>query len=293
MKIAAISIADYAEATEGMRHDVERLYFRMLLKMYSRELPLPDDDKDNARMFGYDVRTYTTLKKLLVAWPGAVVITDGFIFNDRVSEEVENLKKRRTEAAENGRIGGRSKGDRPKIEERSDEDRPEIGQTSPSISLLNMPKINGLTQPSPSPSPSPEEKKEEERKEELASTNASREEKSADIAADMVASIREWSPTLVNDREAHTWLRSQILIYGKKPTFEAYHKLKTEILTGGIFASKLQGWCVIAKRLQDEAEAKAAAKAKPKQKSDFMKMLEAKSAKYEANRANGEGKANG
>lgn len=162
MKIAVISIADYVEAVEGMPHDAERLYFRMILKMYSREGGLPDDDDENARMFGYrDVRTFKHLKAQLVA-RRVVEIVDGHIVNTRVADEVEDIKSRKAAAAKSGRIGGRSKGDRREIEGRSAGDRPEIGGRSTpdveSILYTTSNKNNDLAQASPSPSPSPKEK---------------------------------------------------------------------------------------------------------------------------------------
>jgi uncharacterized protein YdaU (DUF1376 family) len=63
---------------------VERLYFRMILKMLARESGLPDDDDENARIFGYDKRRYRRLKAKLIAWPNAIYIEGGLIKNSRV-----------------------------------------------------------------------------------------------------------------------------------------------------------------------------------------------------------------
>jgi uncharacterized protein YdaU (DUF1376 family) len=149
MKIAAFSIADYCEATEGMPHDVERLYFRMLMKMYSREGGLPDSDNDNARMFGYrDVRTYKTLKAKLLKWPDAILVKDGELRNARVDSDLVEVEIRKRSAADRGRIGGSSKKDRPEIKRGSQEDRPSIPHTTNN-------ENNDLAEASPSPSPSP------------------------------------------------------------------------------------------------------------------------------------------
>lgn len=168
MKIAAFSIADYCEGTDGMPHDVERLYFRMLLKMYSREGGLPDDDATNARMFGYaDVRTYKSLKAKLLRWPGALYLDGDLLRNDRAEAQISDVKKRLAEARKNGAIGGRSKRDRREIGARSTEDRPEIDYRSSSdhqsIPHATTGKNSDLGQasPSPKPSPSPEPRSEE------------------------------------------------------------------------------------------------------------------------------------
>ena len=158
MKIAAISIADYVESTEGMPHEVERLYFRMLLKMYSREGGIPDDDRENARMFGYrDVRTFKTLKAKLLRCPSAVYVEGGWLKNPRVEREVEDINARKKAAAEGRRRQARGEQDRQEIDERSAGDRVEIDQRStPEVALISMPPFsnyNGLGPLSPSPSP--------------------------------------------------------------------------------------------------------------------------------------------
>jgi uncharacterized protein YdaU (DUF1376 family) len=156
VKIASFSIADYCEATEGMPHDVERLYFRMIMKMLSREAGLPDDDNENARMFGYtDVRTFKRLKAKLLKWPKAIFADDGLLKNERVEEDLIIYRDRRAQAARSGQIGGRSRRDRTEIAGRSAEDRPEIDPRSSEYLDSDPAKINDLAEASPSPSPTP------------------------------------------------------------------------------------------------------------------------------------------
>lgn len=163
MKIAAISIADYSEAVAGMPHDVERLYFRMILKMHSRDGGLPDDDAENARMFGYDPRTYRRLKAKLLQWPKAIYLQDGLLKNERVENDIQNVKERRAEAVENWRKGGKAKAElRADFQAKSGQSSANLRQISNHISHTTDSEINdiALASPSPSPSPSPEEKKE-------------------------------------------------------------------------------------------------------------------------------------
>lgn len=151
MKIAAISIADYSEGTEGMPHDVERLYFRFILKMFSREGGIPDDDADNARIFGYrDVRTYKSLKAKLLAWQNALYVEDGLLKNERVENDLSAYREKKRLAADHGRIGGRSRRDRAEIDPRSSADVETIPHTTDR-------ENNDLDKASPSPSPSPKE----------------------------------------------------------------------------------------------------------------------------------------
>jgi uncharacterized protein YdaU (DUF1376 family) len=144
MKIASFSIADYCEATEGMPHDVERLYFRILMKMYSREAGLPDDDRDNARIFGYDIRVYKGLKAKLLNWPDAVRIEGGLMLNGRVEKDIADYKSKR-----------KSAGLPAKISETSGELLPDLSQKSPHISHATNGENNNLAEPSPTPTPSP------------------------------------------------------------------------------------------------------------------------------------------
>jgi len=177
MKIAAISIGDYIDGTDGLPHDLERLYFRMLLKMYSYDGGIQDDDRDNARILGYrDVRTYRTLKAKLLAWRQELIyIEDGLIKNKRVESELVKVEERREQAAESGRIGGRKSGASRRKAKTSSNDQLEIGLRSPKdraeiaprstpdprpIHISETNKNNDLAEASPSPSPSPTPKEE-------------------------------------------------------------------------------------------------------------------------------------
>jgi uncharacterized protein YdaU (DUF1376 family) len=163
MKIASFSIADYCEATAGMPHEVERLYFRMLMKMLSRESGLPDDDRDNSRTFGYDIRAYRKLKAKLLAWPNAIYIEDGLLKNARIEADLVEYRERRGQAAKNGSRGGIAKAqageDRPgssaEVQPKFDGSSPEVRPKSPPISYTTVAENNDLPLASPSPSPSP------------------------------------------------------------------------------------------------------------------------------------------
>lgn len=137
-----------------MPHDAERLYFRMILKMLSREGGLPDDDAENARIFGYDRRVFSRLKAKLIAWPDAIYVEDGLLKNARVENDIADFKARRSEAVENGRKGGLAKAE---VSKKSGRSPAEVSQKSPRISHTTNNEINEIAVASPSPSPSPEE----------------------------------------------------------------------------------------------------------------------------------------
>ena len=159
VKIASISISDYCEATEGMPHDVERLYFRMLLKMLSREGGLPDDDDENARMFGYDPRVYRRLKDRLLKQPNAIFIRDGLLCNERVEADLQVYRQRRTDAVVNGRKGGQSRrkikptlpASSPDFAPTSGELAPDFRKKLPLISHATTKENKDIAKPSPTP----------------------------------------------------------------------------------------------------------------------------------------------
>lgn len=161
MKIAPFSIADYCEFTDGMPHDAERLFFRMLLKMYSREGGLPDSDADNARIFGYDLRVYRRLKTVLLKWPDAIFIEASEIRNSRAEKDIAEAAARKKLAAENGKIGGKSKGLRANFAPTSGKLPPDFDEKSYRIAHTTNGEINNLAEPSPSPTPSPTPKEKE------------------------------------------------------------------------------------------------------------------------------------
>lgn len=162
MKIAAISIADYAEATEGMPHDAERLFIRILLKMYSREDGLPDCDEENSIMFGYkSVRPYRRLKETLLSFPCGLYIDGDTIRHERVEDEIETVKLRRQQAVQNGSKGGRPKHVPAKFDESlpevSPKFAPSLPETLPKQHTDQQAKSITYVNPSPSPSPSPKD----------------------------------------------------------------------------------------------------------------------------------------
>lgn len=146
MKIAHISIGDYVECVEGMPYDAERLFFRILLKIYSIERGIPNDDKDNARMFGYTPKTFRKLLDVLLEWPSlGLFIDDGFIKDARAEKEISKHKNWQKKSKK------KSKNSEEKTEKKS-KNSSEM-QQQPSEKTTTYEK----QLPSPTPTPSPEE----------------------------------------------------------------------------------------------------------------------------------------
>lgn len=194
MKIAAISIADYCEATAGMPHDAERLYFRMILKMLSREGGLPDDDAENARIFGYDPRIYRRLKVKLLQWPKAIYLQDGLLKNERVENDIQAAKDRRNEKAENGRKGGLAKA---KVGRKSETSSAEVREKSSHISHTTNSEINEIGVASPSPSPTPKE---------------------TPFSPSNVVAVGSWANGFAEKDDRCAWIDGRIVLGGKLKT---------------------------------------------------------------------------
>lgn len=254
VKIAAISIADYCEATAGMPHDAERLYFRMILKMLAREGGLPDDDAENARIFGYDRRVFARLKAKLLAWPNAVYLEDGLLKNARVENDIAAFKAKRSEAVENGRKGGLAKAE---VSRKFEGSPAKVPQKSTRISHTTHSEINemAIASPSPTPTPSPKEDSHqasvEQDAEGLAGLNG--------MAVSMIGDVQRWMVG-GDERSARTWLANTSRTFGAEITKRAYQKLGTDMAEGNPIARPLQTWGAIAQRMKAEAQSPQAKK---------------------------------
>lgn len=249
MKIASISIADYWEATAGMAFEVERLYFRMILKMHSREGALPDVDEDNARIFGYrDVRTYRAHKAQLLAWPDAIFIEDGLIKNSRALAEVEAYKKYRGKCAENGRKGGRP----PKT---SDADLPPISPRSladlEAIPHATVIQFNEIAKPSPTPTPSPDKESETVRSEQVAADGPAEIPGLNGSTSLIVTTFAEWlNPWAPDVPAARKTIADAVGIYGDRAVRDGFAELKADVADGKLripTAKSFYGYCRTAK----------------------------------------------
>lgn len=145
MKFAAISIADYCEATQGLDEALERLFFRLLLWMYSTEAMLPDDDRANARRFGYDIRRYRALKAKLLAFPKRLIVArDGHLVSDRAARDIAAAQARKVKKA------SERAGDTPPLPMPAHLP-PKIDPTSGDIASKNANENNEGDSSSPSP----------------------------------------------------------------------------------------------------------------------------------------------
>lgn len=153
MKFAAISIADYCEATQGLDEALERLFFRLLLWMYSTEAMLPDDDRANARRFGYDIRRYRALKAKLLAFPKRLIVSrDGHLVSDRAARDIAAAQARKVKKA------AERAGETPPLPMPMPANLPpKIGPTSGDIHPKNANEINAGSSSSPSPAYQEEE----------------------------------------------------------------------------------------------------------------------------------------
>lgn len=122
----------------------------------------------------------------------------------------------------------------------------------------------------PEPSDEPEEHAGE-----LAGLNGS-----AELMVDDILRWLEPPATKVNARQ---WLASTLRTFGQDVTAQSYHKLKTDLMTGGLVAKPLQAWSKIAQRMKAEPKAAAPPKDTAADKRERMrKSAEAAEAKYKS-----------
>jgi len=82
------------------------VYWLICSKIYSRGETLPDDDREHARIFRLDPRTWRRIKGALVA-KGKIKIENGAIINERCMAELSKAGKRIEDARAAGQEGGR------------------------------------------------------------------------------------------------------------------------------------------------------------------------------------------
>lgn len=246
MKIAAISIADYVEAVEGLPHDAERLFMRMLLKMYSREDGLPDSDAENAAMFGYkSVRPYRRLKQILLASHCGIYIDDETIRHERVEHEVEAVKLRKQRDRENGRKGGRPKKFEESLDEVCPKFAPNLGETFSKQPPVNCDKSITYENPSPSPSPTEERKKDASSAREIPGLNGHTSMYVSWLAGWLTNGFYDPEPN-----EAFEILSGNVKAYGHEKVESGMLDLKAQIASGKNFpnlASSFSGFIKHAK----------------------------------------------
>lgn len=163
MKIAHISVADWALAYQDAPLELEAVGWRLTVRLYGAGGTIPDDDAANARALRLDVRTWRRLKAELLR-RDLFYLQDGHIGNERVDVEVAAYTAHR----ENGRKGGRPSKSaqlptnfdpevRPTSTPKSDRSQADV---APQLALHNQ-KNQQLSETTPTPSISEVKKREE------------------------------------------------------------------------------------------------------------------------------------
>jgi uncharacterized protein YdaU (DUF1376 family) len=94
-----LETADYLTGTEGLTWEEQGAFMRLLVLMYDRDGPLPDDDRIMARMLLGDIRTWRRVKASLTT-KGKIKVTSAGIINDRAMKEIRARHNRADKAAE-------------------------------------------------------------------------------------------------------------------------------------------------------------------------------------------------
>lgn len=255
MKIAHISIADWAESCQGLSLEEEALFLRLTLKMHSREGGLPDCDRDNARILGgLDPRVFRRLKDRLIKL-GLIEVSGGLLVNARAMEEVEKFKATRA-----------------KVGRTSPELRPDFGRTSGKSSPAShvQPDVKSNGYPAVLPLPLPHHSGESRDSEGVStvlpsSTSAGepadgrtalgRELKSRfNGSTDAMLDLAQAS--LGNDRgAAERWLASTVSAHGAEAVAQGFAALVEKQARGEVVAKVLACWSRIAQTAKSRAAA--------------------------------------
>ena len=79
---------DYLIGTEGLTWEEQGVYVRLLVLMYDRNGPLPDDDRVISRMLLGDIRAWRRVKETLISL-GKIKMTSAGLINERVMGEIK------------------------------------------------------------------------------------------------------------------------------------------------------------------------------------------------------------
>lgn len=71
-------------------------------------------------------------------------------------------------------------------------------------------------------------------------------------AEPMIDDILSWLNPPATRTNARKWLAGTLRTFGQDVTAQSYHKLKTDMMTGGLVAKPLQTWVTIAQRMKAE-----------------------------------------
>src|SRR5215469_5599456 len=93
---------EFLSGVDGMSAEQVGIYWLVCSKIYSRGRSIPDDDRENARIFRIDQRTWKRVKAELIA-QGKLRTDDGKLVNARCLTELVKANKR-IDDARNGAL---------------------------------------------------------------------------------------------------------------------------------------------------------------------------------------------
>ena len=97
---------DWLAGTTELSLEEEGAYIRVCALIYSKNQPIPDNERWLAGACRVSLRKWTTLRQSLLD-AGKITIEDGLIHQHRCEYELEKAAKRARKCAENGAKGGR------------------------------------------------------------------------------------------------------------------------------------------------------------------------------------------
>lgn len=231
--------SDWVVGTQGLGFEEKGFYFELLIRMWDRKGPVPDDDAWLAGAIHCNPRTVRKLKAALVH-AGKLSIDAGFITNTRMMRDIKTHLNRSNSARS-----------RDELELNS----ARIGSELPSNETENQ----AISTHVPAKQNTPIFQKSEVRSQKEESKPARLEPEPAPCE---LAGLNGATHTILSDvqawmhggdaKSARQWLSTTTAIYGGPVVKDAYAKLKTDLATGALVASPLQTLVRIAQRMKAE-----------------------------------------
>lgn len=157
MKIAHISISDWATSVAGMTLEEEGFFWRLTRLMYANESVFPDNDRQNCELMGLNIRVYRRLKERLLTrrerrHKPVIELHDGYIVNHRFVQEIEKFCAAKKASSDWGKAGADARWNRHRPKQVSLKLEPNLVETSPKLREKSEPKpkeINGSVMATP------------------------------------------------------------------------------------------------------------------------------------------------
>ena len=252
---------DWIAGTLELSFEAKGFYLEILLRMWERKGPVPNDEIWLARNLNCNPRTVRKLLAVLLEC-GKFRIEDGQIINNRMMREISTML-----------LHWQSKPNSKRIEPEPKESEPPLQPVEPDLMLNSTGRQAKTPTKSKAQKTLPEAivRIEERKKKEEASqqsvvavaseTCAAVEVLAGDLSDEMISNVSKWAGMPAFN--ARQWVSQTVSYFGQRVTGDSYRKLIDDLASGVIISRPLSTWSIIANRMRDEAARPADGKRAP------------------------------